>query len=193
MKKLYYHILITLIFIFIYVQFLSLKRTNIIYKIYADYILSRYCLLLYILLTLVCFKYDYYTGMLLLILIIAPVKLSMKEFFVSEDSRFKQDEIITKELLQQIKAQIDFDPHKTQLDKNVIYEIYNKYFNTNIFTKLKKNYDDSKNYSAETTFNYLPTDKQLDYDLTTYQNLSNNIQIGINPITDGIQHNIKRI
>ena len=54
------------------------------------------------------------------------------------DDRFKMDDVKKDELLRQIKAQINFDPYKTELSKEVIYEIYNKYFDNDIFVKLKE-------------------------------------------------------
>jgi hypothetical protein len=103
------------------------------------------------------------------------------------DDRFKMDDVATNEILKQIKAQIDNDPYKTNLSKAVINEIYGKYFDNDIFKKLKQVDDDSKQYIASGNFTYLPKDNKVDYDLVTYQNLSNNTQIGINPISDGIK------
>jgi len=110
---------------------------------------------------------------------------------LGEDDRFKVDEVAVKEILQQIKSQVDFDPYKTQLDKEVIYEIYNKYFDNDIFKKLQNNNSDSASYIAAGNFNYVPTVPQVDYDLITYQNLSNNTGFGINPLTDGIANKTK--
>ena len=107
------------------------------------------------------------------------------------DDRFKSDDITKDTILRQIKSQIDFDPYKTNLAKEVIYEIYNKYFDNDIFIKLKNTNDDSKQYIASGKFNYLPETNKVDYDLVTYQNLSQNIQIGVNPITDGINNRTK--
>jgi hypothetical protein len=103
------------------------------------------------------------------------------------DDRFKMDDIKKDEILKQIKAQIDNDPYKTNLSKNVINEIYGKYFDNDIFKKLKQVNDDSKQYIASGNFKYLPQGNKVDYDLVTYQNLSTNTQIGINPISDGIK------
>ena len=111
--------------------------------------------------------------------------------FLGMDDRFKIDDVIVRDILRQIKSQIDYDPYKTNLDKEVIYEIYNKYFNNDIFTKLKQNNDDSASYLAAGNFTYVPTVPKVDYDLVTYQNLSNNIQYGINPLTDGIANKTK--
>jgi len=233
----WYHLIITIIFTYIFVQFLTLKRDNIIYKIYADYILNKYCLIIYIFLSLLIMKYDTYTGILLLILIIGPFKLSIKELFDTNtiptiptiptivkdgvivadipkptatflqntvnnkqllnqqvlgiDDRFKTDDVAVKEILRQIKSQVDFDPYKTNLSKEVIYEIYNKYFDNDVFIKLKNTNDDSKTYVAAGNFEYIPTVAQVDYDLITYQNLTNNIQLGINPLADGINNKTK--
>ena len=224
-----YHIILTIIFVYIFIQFLTMKRTNKIYKFYSDYIMNKYCIILYIFLTLLILKYDNFTAILLLILIIAPFKCAIKEFFVSNtipntlpnlipikipapiptllppiisqtddsyittdllgvDTRFKVDNIANETILRQIKSQIDFDPYKTNLAKGVINEIYNKYFNNDIFVKLMNTNDDSKQYIAEGNFNYLPKNNKVDYDLVTYQNLSQNTQIGINPLSDGINN-----
>jgi hypothetical protein len=110
---------------------------------------------------------------------------------LGKDDRFKMDDVAVKEILREIKSQVDFDPYKTELDKDVIYEIYNKYFDNDIFIKLQKNNDDSASYLAAGNFSYVPTVAQVDYDLVSYQNLSNNIQFGINPITDGIANKTK--
>lgn len=226
----WYHLFITIIFIYVFTQFLTLKRSNFIYRIFADYVMNRYCIILYLLLSILIMKYDCYTSILLIILVIAPFKTSLKEFFQNEnvaiptkivegqivadfpvptatfledtvnkekliesqslgiDERFKMDDVVVKDILRQIKAQVDFDPYKTNLSKEVSYEIYNKYFDNDIFVKLKNNNDDSKTYLAAGNFNYVPTVAQVDYDLITYQNLNNNIEIGVNPIVDGIKN-----
>lgn len=240
MKKLlfWYRITITIIFVYIFVQFLIMKRENIIYRVFADYIFNKYCIILYIILSLLIMKFDIYTSILLLILIIGPFKISLKEYFdvstipttvsaiptivkdgviianfpvpsktylqdtidnnalvnaqfLGIDDRFKIDDVIVKDILRQIKSQVDFDPYKTNLSKDVIYEIYNKYFDNDIFIKLKNNNDDSKTYLAEGNFNYIPQVAKTDYDLVTYHNLTNNLQLGINPLTDGIINKTK--
>lgn len=212
-----YHIIITILFVYIFIQFLSMKRSNNVYKFYTDYIMNKYCIIIYMFLTLIIFKYDSFTGILLLIMIIAPFKCALKEFFYSNtipnsddpsneqnksnlnissdllgaDNRFKVDNVKVESILGQIKSQIAFDPYKTNLSKDVIYEIYNKYFNNDSFVKLLNTNDDSKKYIAEGNFKYLPENSKVDYDLVTYQNLSQNTQIGINPISDGIKNSTK--
>ena len=196
--KLYYHLLITLVFIYIFIQFLTLKQSNSIYKFYVDYIMNKYCLILYISLLFLIMKYDVYTSILLFILIIGPLKCSSKEYFeeqkdskeqkeinkvvkdnlLGSDARFKMDDIKKNELLKQIKSQINFDPYKTDLSKEVIYEIYNKYFDNDVFIKLKGIDDLSKKYVASGNFNYIPKENKVDYDITTYENLLNNTSIG---------------
>uniref|UniRef100_A0A6C0HKQ1 Uncharacterized protein n=1 Tax=viral metagenome TaxID=1070528 RepID=A0A6C0HKQ1_9ZZZZ len=102
------------------------------------------------------------------------------------DDRFKIDDVVQDQILKQIQAQIQFDPYKSNLAKNVINEIYSKYYNNSIFTKLKGIVDDSQSYIAAGNFKYLPEVNQIDYDVITCQNLNNNVQLGINPIIDGI-------
>ena len=180
--KLYYHLVISVLFIYIFIEFLSLKQANGIYKFYVDYIMNKYCLIIYISLLFLIMKYDIYTTILLFILIIGPIKCSSKDYFIEKeettkennveeqkeintvvknnllgiDDRFKMDDVKKDELLRQIKAQINFDPYKTELSKDVIYEIYNKYFDNDIFVKLKSIDNDSKEYIASGNFNYVP-------------------------------------
>jgi hypothetical protein len=94
------------------------------------------------------------------------------------------DDIKKDEILKQIKAQIQFDPYKTNLSKDVIYEIYNKYFDNDIFVKLKSIDNDSKEYIASGNFNYVPKENKVDYDITTYENLNKNTAFGINANID---------
>jgi hypothetical protein len=241
--KLIYHLVITVVFIYLFYQLLSMRRSNMIYLYWSEYVMNRYCFILYILLSIFIFTKDSYTGILLLVLAVGSYKTAFKEYFIDtseikdpkyltsdtvptkivdykimsdlpvptvtslqdnvntssllksqalgEDERFKTDDVAIKEILRQIKSQVDFDPYKTQLDKDVIHEIYNKYFDNDIFIKLKNNNDDSASYLAAGNFNYIPTVAQVDYDLVTYQNLSNNTGFGINPLTDGIANKTK--
>ncbi len=219
-----------------------MRRSNIIYRYWSEYVMNRYCFILYILLAILIFTKDSYTGILLLVLAVGSFKTAFKEYFVDtnevdttntiqtaiptrivngqvitnlrvpeatslqdtinaagllraqalgEDDRFKTDDVVVREILRQIKSQVDFDPYKTQLDKDVIYEIYNKYFDNDIFIKLKNNNDDSASYLAAGNFNYVPAASQVDYDLVTYQNLNNNISFGVNPLADGIANKTK--
>ena len=207
--KLYYHLLITLVFIYIFIQFLTLKQSNSIYKFYVDYVMNKYCLILYISLLFLIMKYDIYTTILLFILIIGPLRCSSKEYFEEQkdtkekneitkeekeqkeinkvvkdnllgiDNRFKMDDVKKNELLKQIKAQINFDPYKTELSKEVIYEIYNKYFDNDVFVKLKGIDDLSKKYIASGKFDYIPKENKVDYYITTYENLLKNSLIGM--------------
>ena len=111
--------------------------------------------------------------------------------YLGKDDRFKMDDIAKNEILRQIKAQIDFDPYKTNLSKNVIYDIYNKYFDNDIFVKLKNINDDSKQYIAEGNFKYVPENNKVDYDLVSYQILTANTQLGNTGLVDGISNKTK--
>lgn len=212
-----YHTIITVLFVYVLVQFLSMQNANPIYRFYTTYLMNTYYLLIYLILCVVIYQYDKYSAVLMALLIIPPFKIAHKEFFTDTtpatptetqttqstqstlvdrevlgmDDRFKVDEVVIKDILRQIKSQVDFDPYKTNLDKSVIYEIYNRYFNNDIFTKLKKNNDDSATYIAAGNFKYLPTTPQVDFDITTYQNLSDNIQFGVSPLLDGIGNTTK--
>ena len=200
--KLIYHCLITILFVYVFIQFLTLKISNNIYKFYNDYIMNKYCLILYICLLLFIMNYDKYTSILLFILIIGPIKTSYKEYFeddeqeqkeistiveknlIGVDDRFKMDEVKKNEILRQIKAQINFDPYKTNLSKDVIYELYNKYFDNDVFIKLKEIDNKSKDYIASGKFNYIPKEDKVDFDIKTYENLLKNTSIGVNQMYD---------
>jgi hypothetical protein len=108
----------------------------------------------------------------------------VKNNLLGVDDRFKMDDIKKDEILRQIKAQIKFDPYKTNLAKDVINEIYNKYFDNDIFVKLKSIDNDSKEYIASGNFNYIPTENKVDYDITTYENLIKNPSFGVNESMD---------
>jgi len=215
--NLVYHCFITLLFVYIFIQFLTLKTTNNVYKFYNDYIMNKYCLILCICLLLLVMSYDKYTGILLFILIIGPIKCSYKEYFeddeqelttepqkqelkqnqekkemntvveknlISGDDRFKMDDVKKDELLRQIKAQLNFDPYKTNLSKEVISELYNKYFDNDVFIKLKEIDSKSKDYIASGKFNYIPKEVKVDYDIKTYENLLKNTSINVNQLND---------
>ena len=204
--KIFYHFIITILFVYVFIKFMSKKENNYIYNLFIKYIMNRYCIILYILFLIIIMRYDKYTAVLLFIILIIPYRSSFKEYFNSEpnitvnnnllnqnlfgiDDRMQTDDIAINKILKQIKSQVDFDPYKTKLSKDVIYEIYNRYFDNDIFVKLKNVNDDSKEYVASGNFNYLPKENKVDYDITTYQNLSNNVELGINPIIDGIANN----
>ena len=184
---------------------------------------SSYCLALYVIVNIAIFCYvDKYIGVLLFIILVTQYRTALKEYFVDVpsitpspsvtysfnndetaqnllnvqlgiDERFKMDEVVKDEILRQIKSQIDFDPYKSNLAKGVIYEIYNKYYDNNIFKKLKNIVDDSQDYVAAGNFTYLPKNDKVDYDLIRYQNLNDNIQFGINPIVDGIANRARNV
>ena len=96
------------------------------------------------------------------------------------DPRFIMDPVKRDELLRAIKAELEFDPSKTDLDRDVIYEIYNKYFDTNVFKKMLEINDDSKKYIKSGNFAYLPKSKITDFDLQKYQDLQQNTAVGVN-------------
>ena len=206
-KQLILHLISTIIFVYIFVQFLTLKSSNRIYKFYNDYIMNRYCIILYILIIIFISKYDNYIAILLFILIMIPFKCAYKEYFEDEtssitvatiidplsldtsDDRFKIDDVAKDNILKQIKAQVDFDPYKSSLAKNVIYEIYNKYFDNDIFKKLNSINQDSKDYIASGNFQYVPKLDKVNYDISTYQSINYNAKLGgANPMTDNLSN-----
>jgi len=114
----------------------------------------------------------------------------VKDNLLGIDDRFKMDDIKKNEILRQIKAQINFDPYKTELSKDVIYEIYNKYFDNDVFVKLNSIDEDSKNYIAAGNFNYIPKENKVDFDIMTYENLNKNTAFGINSEIDDINKSL---
>lgn len=203
--------------IFIWILLHLIEQKNIIYKWFLQYIMNQYCFLLYLIISFLCYIYiDKYVGTLMLIIAFVFYNISKKENYetipqttlsfnvdntinnlldtqLGLDERFKSDDVIKKEILRQIKAQIEFDPYKSPLAKDVIYELYNKYYDNDIFVKLKNINDDSQKYIAAGNFNYLPKNDKVDYDLITYQNLNDNIQFGVNPIIDGLANKTRNI
>ena len=85
-QLLIYRLVISFIFIYIFIQFLTMKRSNFIYKLYSDYIMNKYCIILYIFLILLVMRYDSYTSVLLFILVMVPFKFVYKEYFKSYEN-----------------------------------------------------------------------------------------------------------
>ncbi len=112
----------------------------------------------------------------------------------ASDPRFVSDPIIINELLREIKAELEFDPHKTELDKAVIGEIYSKYFNTDVFKQLNAINNDSQQYILSGNYNYVPTPNKSEFDIQKYQKLQtdHSIGIGINGGNDGNDNDIKK-
>lgn len=96
------------------------------------------------------------------------------------DPRFIMDPIKRDELLRAIKAELEFDKTKTELDRDVIYEIYNKYFDTNVFKKMLEINDDSKKYIKSGNYAYLPKSNKSEFDIQKYQDLQKNTSFGVN-------------
>ena len=97
-----------------------------------------------------------------------------------KDPRFIMDPVKRDELLRAIKAELEFDKTKTDLDRDVIYELYNKYFDTNVFKKMLEINDDSKKYIKSGNYAYLPVSHKTDFDIQKYQDLQKNTAFGIN-------------
>lgn len=61
-----------------------MKKSNFIYGFWHEYIMNKYCFILYLLLSLFILRLDSYTGVLLLVLAIGTFKSAIKELFTSE-------------------------------------------------------------------------------------------------------------
>jgi hypothetical protein len=101
-----------------------------------------------------------------------------------KDPRFQVDPIKRDEILREIKSELEFDPNKTDIDRSVIAEIYEKYFNTNVFKKLVEIDKESQQYIKAGNYQYIPESKKSDFDLQKYQELRASTSYGTNPITD---------
>ena len=44
-----YHCILIIIFVYIFVQFLTMKSNNAIYNFYTKYVMNKYCIILYLL------------------------------------------------------------------------------------------------------------------------------------------------
>ena len=105
-----------------------------------------------------------------------------------DDDRFKVDDIKIKEILRKIQAELEFDSTKTELAKNVIIDIYKRYYDNDILHKLNVINDDSKAYIAQYELLYKsptnssdpsnPSNTKIDYDIKMKQILDSSTKFG---------------
>jgi hypothetical protein len=101
-----------------------------------------------------------------------------------EDDRFKTDELKIKEILRQIQSELEFDPNKTPLAREVIMDIYQRYFNNDMFVKLQEITANSKQYQKEYKLLYMPQPTELNYSVDVADLLVKSRGFGVNPQID---------
>ena len=65
---------------------------------------------------------------------------------LSEDDVFKLDPVKKSEILRAVRAQLDFDPNKSDLTRETILDIYRKYFGEDEALRFRKDYDTAQSY-----------------------------------------------
>jgi len=65
---------------------------------------------------------------------------------LSEDDVFKLDPVKKSEILRAVRAQLDFDPYKSDLTRETILDIYRKYFGEDEALRFRKDYDTAQSY-----------------------------------------------
>lgn len=165
-------------------------RFNYLDLIYKGHPIPLYCIIILIILLAFIWQYNRTIGILYGILIIFQLKRIIINSFVNpeisqqssfyveptlldtEDKRFKRDNVKIKEILRQIQAEINFDPYKTPLARKIIIDIYEKYFNNDMFIKLQEINDNSKQYQKEYKLLYMTQPTSLDYSISMADILS---------------------
>ena len=101
-----------------------------------------------------------------------------------EDDRFKTDDVKIKEILRQIQAELEFDPYKTPLAREVIMDVYQRYFNNDMFVKLQEITANSKQYQKQYKLLYMPQPTELNYSVDVANLLAKSRGFGVNPQID---------
>lgn len=69
-----------------------------------------------------------------------------KSDVLAEDDIFKMDPVKKTEILRAVRAQLDFDPFKSDLTRQTILDIYRKYFGEEEALKYHQDYETYKSY-----------------------------------------------
>ena len=98
--------------------------------------------------------------------------------------RFKTDDVKIKEILRQIQSELDFDPYKTPLAREIIMDVYQRYFNNDMFVKLQEITENSKQYQKQYKLLYMPQPTELKYSVDVANLLAKSRGFGVNPQID---------
>ena len=79
---------------------------------------------------------------------------------------------------------MEFDPYKTPLAREVIIDIYKRYFNNDMFVKLQEITENSKKYQKQYKLLYVPQPTELNYSVDVAKLLAESSGFGVNPQID---------
>lgn len=114
--------LINIIFGIIFVYcFVKIEKLNY-FKHYLDKYTNQ---LLFLVMIIAIFYFNKYIGTLIFILFMYQYRMSYKEYYINIDP------VNQRELLNKIKAQLEFNINKTPLQRSTINRIYSLYFGEN--------------------------------------------------------------
>lgn len=65
---------------------------------------------------------------------------------LAEDDLFTMDPVKKTEILRAVRAQLDFDPYKSDLTRETILDIYRKYYGEDESLKFKREYETAQSY-----------------------------------------------
>ena len=202
-------ILLVILFVVLYVIG-SYTRFNFLDIIYRGHPIPIWCVVCLIVLLALLWNYNRIIGTLYGILILFQLKRVIINAFVGDasdiasistptntgvimtdsflmnpdDDRFKTDDVKIREIIRQIQAELDFDPYKTPLARQVIIDVYKRYFNNDMFVKLNEITENSKKYQKEYRLLYMPQPTELNYSVDVADLLSKSSGFGVNPQID---------
>mgnify|MGYP003347379110 CR=1 FL=1 len=202
-------ILLVILFVVLYVIG-SYTRFNFLDIIYRGHPIPIWCVVCLIVLLALLWNYNRIIGILYGILILFQLKRVIINAFVGDasstevkatptnttpmtidsvlmnqdDDRFKTDDVKIREIIRQIQAELDFDPYKTPLARQVIIDVYKRYFNNDMFVKLNEITENSKKYQKEYRLLYMPQPTELNYSIDVADLLSKSSGFGVNPQID---------
>ena len=178
-------------------------RFNYIDIIYKGHSISILCIVFLLVLFGLLWRYNTTIGVLYGILILFQLKRIIINGFIGEmtiptttsffaepnlmdpeDDRFKTDDVKLKEIIRQIQSELEFDPYKTPLAREVIIDVYKRYFNNDMFVKLQEITENSKKYQKQYKLLYVPQPTELNYSVDVAKLLEESKGFGVNPQID---------
>jgi len=202
-------IILVILFVVLYIIG-TYTRFNFLDIIYRGHPIPIWCVVCLIVLLALLWNYNRIIGTLYGILILFQLKRVIINAFVGDasdiasistptntgvimtdsvlmnpdDDRFKTDDVKIREIIRQIQAELDFDPYKTPLARQVIIDVYKRYFNNDMFVKLNEITENSKKYQKEYRLLYMPQPTELNYSVDVADLLSKSSGFGVNPQID---------
>lgn len=118
--KLFLYIIFAILFVLCFININGLNK-------FRDILASYNYQLIFLVIILYIYTIDRYIATLIFIIFMIQYKISYKEYYQNTIG-FKMDPVKKQEILERIKAQLEFNINKTDLQRETINKIYETYF-----------------------------------------------------------------